>query len=280
MSVIRGILICIVCIHHFSVLGIVIRHDIDDKKYLASSSDFPPLATLYNIGAHGTLIAPQWVITAGHTVFCTGPGDKIKIGERLFEVESRYTHGDYQAHWWSDSYDIALLKLVTPVEGVTPAKLYTGRDELDQDVWFIGEGGTGNGETGQTRSYKDGKVALRKAQNRISSVSKREIEFIFDKGERGLPLEGVSGNGDSGGPAYKKVDNDYYLLGVSSRADSEDIGTYGIKEIYSRVSSYVDWIDRVIAEDSDYIAKHTSQYHFASDELIEILPKVCAKIGF
>lgn len=49
--------------------AIVIRHDVSDENYSAVPSDFPPLATLYNIGVHGTLIHPQWVVTAAHAVF-------------------------------------------------------------------------------------------------------------------------------------------------------------------------------------------------------------------
>jgi hypothetical protein len=40
-------------------------------------------------------------------------------------------------------------------------------------------------------------------------------------------------------------------LGVSSRTDSwlKDVGEYGVKELYTRVSSHVDWIEQVMAAD-------------------------------
>jgi hypothetical protein len=38
--------------------AVVIRHDVDDAKYLADVIDFPALATFYIDGAHGTLIHP------------------------------------------------------------------------------------------------------------------------------------------------------------------------------------------------------------------------------
>lgn len=58
----------------FPAEAIVIRHDKPAENYLAKATDFPPLATFYKIGVHGTLIAPEWVLTAAHTVFCLGEG--------------------------------------------------------------------------------------------------------------------------------------------------------------------------------------------------------------
>lgn len=260
--------------------AIVIRHDVEDKHYRAEVKDFPPLATLYTVGAHGTLIAPQWVLTAGHTIFCADPGARIKIGNQWAEIDSRYTHAKFRKRWWNgDKHDISLLKLKSPVQGIKPAKLYSHTDELNQQVWFIGEGGTGNGNSGQTKTYRDGKLALRKAQNAVSSVSDGDIMFTFEKGNAGLPLEGVSGNGDSGGPAFKIIDGDYYLLGVSSRVGGGSEGKYGVKEIYSRVSYYRQWINQVILEDEEHIANYTSQYHYAEGDIADYLPQVCEKIG-
>lgn len=52
---------------------------------------------------------------------------------------------------------------------------------------------------------------------------------------------GVSGNGDSGGPTFIKEGDDYFLLGASSRADSEDkyVGEYGVEELYTRASTHI-----------------------------------------
>jgi secreted trypsin-like serine protease len=259
--------------------GIVIRHDVADDKYSANIEDFPPLATLYSIGVHGTLIAPQWVVTAGHAVFCMESGDKIKVGYHWVEIEKRYAHADYEL---DEENDIALLKLKQPILAVKPAKLYRKENEKMQNIWFIGSGGSGNGNVGQTISYRENNGKLRKAQNTIYGISKREIFFTFNKGENALPLEGVSGNADSGGPAYKLIDDDYYLYGISSRNDSffKDVGEYGVKEVYTRVSYHADWIDKVIQNDVDFIAKNTTQERFAQDNIKDNLTKACEMIGF
>ncbi len=259
--------------------GIVIRHDVSDDKYNATAEDFPPLATLYSVGAHGTLIAPQWVVTAGHTIFCMQPGDKIKIGYHWAEVEQRYAHAGYAL---DEENDIALLKLKQPMLAIKPAKLYQKSDEETQNIWFIGGGATGNGNVGQTVSYKENNGKLRKAQNTINGTSEREIFFTFNEGDEALPLEGVSGNADSGGPAYKLINDDYYLYGISSRNDSffKEIGEYGVKEVYTRVSYHANWIDKVMQNDLDFIAKNTTQERFAQDNIKENLAKACEVIGY
>jgi hypothetical protein len=62
-----------------SVKAIVTRHDVHPSLYLASVSDFPPLATLYVAGAHGTLIREHWLLTAAHATFCLSTGYPISM---------------------------------------------------------------------------------------------------------------------------------------------------------------------------------------------------------
>ncbi|GAA0858167.1 hypothetical protein GCM10009114_26740 [Aliiglaciecola litoralis] len=259
--------------------AIVIRHDKPAEQYLASKPDFPALATFYNIGVHGTLIAPEWVLTAAHTVFCLNHGQTIQVGDELVEVQARYSYPSYQL---GKQNDLALIKLANPVLSVEPAKLYRQQDERNQVLWFIGSGGTGTGLTGETISYKENKGVLRKAQNKVVAVTKSDLRFVFEPGQHGLELEGVSGNGDSGGPAYLKKEDGYYLLGVSSRVDSwfKDVGEYGVKELYTRVSSHVNWIDQVIAADNNARAKLSSSDGFLQPGMTtENLPGICASIN-
>lgn len=259
--------------------AIVIRHDKPADSYLAVKEDFPPLATFYNIGVHGTLIAPEWVLTAAHTVFCLSDGQIIQVGNEMVEVAARYSYPSYEL---GEENDLALIRLKAPVLSVEPAKLYRSQDERDQEVWFIGSGGTGTGLTGETVSYKDNGGVLRKAKNKVVAVTNSDLRFVFDSGQEGLELEGVSGNGDSGGPAYIKEDDGYYILGVSSRVDSwfKDVGEYGVKELYTRVSTHVDWIDKVMVADEFERAKLSSSDGFLQSGMTpDNLPNICASIS-
>ena len=263
-----------------SATAIVIRHDVEDKKYLANPADFAPLATLYVDGAHGTLIKPDWIVTAAHATFCINSGSFISLNNGHHKVERVFVHKDYHP---GKSHDIALIKLGEPIKGIKPANLYQESDEFGKITWFIGVGGTGNGLTGQTvDNYQNGGV-LRKAHNKIEQAEGPLLKFKFDREDAALPYEGVSGGGDSGGPAFLTIDGTIYLLGISSRVEGEGegIGKYGVVEVYSRVSFFKPWIEKIIT------SEQTLQQQLALPKLArlpaglteQILPEVCADIG-
>lgn len=145
----------------------------------------------------------------------------------------------------------------------------------------IGVGGTGNGLTGQTEDNVANAGVLRKAQNSVEFAQGPLLTFTFDSGDSALPLEGVSGGGDSGGPAYLTLEGIHYLLGISSRVDGGEIGKYGVVEVYSRVSFFTAWIEDITSGDAKL------QQQFALPKLdklpagltVPMLAEVCAEIG-
>ena len=228
---------------------IIRRHDRPDSLYLALGRKYSTLAHLYlpvPTGAadgEGTVIAPRWVLTAAHVATEVKPGHRITAGDETHTVDSIVLHPD-----WSDGpHDIALLRLTQPVRGVRPAQLYRESAELDQLIVVVGYGDMGTGLSGPTGN--DGQI--RGATNRVDEATDFWLKFLFDApdSKRATPLEGISGPGDSGGPAFLDGIECEILVGVgsgqSTRATGGNPGRYGVTEYYTRVSRYVAWIESV-----------------------------------
>lgn len=224
--------------------GIVTRHDRDDASYRALAARYPAALSLKPDGVV-TLIAPHFVLTAAHVAQGTmqrNPhvvvdGTKVDVARVYFPPS------------WSGRgpHDIALLRLAQPITSISPVALYRKKEETGEIVTFVGTGDTGTGKTGP--HTMDG--IMRAATNRVDSSDKEWIFFTFNEGESATELEGVSGPGDSGGPAFIEYDGKLFLAGVSSHSRNGKPGRYGTVEGYTRVSSYADWVDAIISGESE-----------------------------
>ncbi len=241
--------------------AIVIRHDVPDSAYLAQDSALPALVDLAHEG-HGVLVAPQWVLTAAHSTQWH-PVTEVMINGECLKVERVFLHPGYKQlpeglaakdpegaiEFLAGLDDIALIKLAKPVEGVKPVALYRGKDELGKTVVLFGKGATGNGETGQVNGAN--RTRLRSAQNVIAAVEQRALVYTFDSGKAGLPLEGMLGNGDSGGPVLLEADGNWELAGLArGRLSTTASGFYGQQSHQIRISYYVPWIDATMSGNS------------------------------
>lgn len=263
-----------------SAFAIVLRHDVSPEKYDASWNDFPALAQFYIDGAHGVLVAPTWIVTAAHTTFCTNPGSTILVGGKEVIVNRRFTH---PKHTPGVSHDLAMIELAKPVTHVTPARINFQNNEEGEIVTFIGVGGTGTGVEGQTTDNAQNNGYLRKANNRVTQAKGPLLEFVFDRGLNALPLEGISGGGDSGGPAFIKVGSEFIVLGVSSRGEfGSTLGKYGNKEYYTRLSFFKDWINNIMhgSEEKKAEISLPKLQHLMPGLTEENLPQICADIAF
>ncbi len=230
--------------------AIVIRHDRDDARYLTLGERYPAVGSLVPVGdGVVTLIAPGWAITAAHVAEIISPFSHSVLFEGVeYPVEGRFYHPDWKATTGSDGHmdelhvDMALLKLAGPVREVTPVSLYADSDEPGKRITFIGWGDYGNGQSGPEDN--DGK--RRGARNTVSSVDRDWVRFLFDAPPAGDDLEGISGPGDSGGPALYERDGEVFIIGVGSSNDDLGQGlpecTYGTTELYARVSTHRGWI--------------------------------------
>ncbi len=232
------------------------RDDRDEARYVELARDFAPVVGLRRAdgrdghGAEGTLIATHWVLTAAHVARGLGPGDLARIGDRDYRIAERQLHPD----WHGDAdvrADIALVRLAEPVTAVEPASLYRDTDEAGQVLTLVGRGGHGSGLTGPTAEDR----RLRAATNRVERADGALLSFRFDAPADPdvTDLEGVSGPGDSGGPAFLRRDGMLYVVGISSSQDSRPTGRrpgrYGVIEYYPRVSCFAAWIVQTMNRD-------------------------------
>jgi hypothetical protein len=152
----------------------------------------------------------------------------------------------------ASSDDIALLKLKQPVTDVAPVVLYKGDDEMGQIAKIVGKGATGNGATGYG-AHDAHRTELRRAFNKITSAHGRWFCYVFDPVSSALPLEGMTGNGDSGGAVLIQVKDQWLLAGLPSWATAQGdvrtlrMGLYGQSSCNVRISHYVGWIESTMS---------------------------------
>lgn len=236
-------------------IGIVVRHDVEAAEFerLAGEYAAPLVGIRYRdatgtVVAEGTLIADSWVLTAAHVVTAMTPGAKVKYRGAEYEVSEVHVHPGWTGEF-ENLHDIALLALRAPVVDSAPARISRGTEEAGHEIVVIGRGMSGTGLTGPV--VDDG--VLRAATNSLSEVGERHLSFSFDApdSDSASPLEGISGPGDSGGPALMREGDAIVVLGVSSAQDDAPTGgragRYGVLEYYSRVSAFATWIDEVMA---------------------------------
>lgn len=223
---------------------IVRRHDRPDSDYLELGARFPAVAKLGGRMGDGTLIRPQWILTAAHVAdgMLRRDAPSVVIEGVSYEARDIYLHPSWRQ---MGPHDIALLRLDRPVEGVAPMLLYRGSGEEGEVATLVGHGMNGEGLTGP-----DGEDGLRRgATNRVERADERHLLFVFDEGDAGTRLEGIPAGGDSGGPALLVVDGEYQIAGVSSMGEPGRNGpaTYGARDYFGRVSTHLGWVDGVLA---------------------------------
>ncbi|XP_056132466.1 proproteinase E-like isoform X2 [Lampris incognitus] len=205
----------------------------------------------------GTLIAPNWVMTAGHCIgsrtyrVVLGEYDftKQENSEEIKSVERIIVHPSWNDNCVSCGNDIALIKLATPAtlnDKVQPSCLPESGDVVvHNDSCYI---------TGWGRLYNGGPIASKLQQAHLPVVGHSTCSSSDWWGSMIKSSMVCAGgdirsgcHGDSGGPLNCKGSNGrWFVQGVASFVSSQGCNTIRRPTVFTRTSSFTEWISDIM----------------------------------
>lgn len=241
----------------------IIRGDVPDSEYVNFALDPMFDATGWLAGytdagkflaGSAVLIAPQWVLTAGHVIddgwttmgFSLTPAIfDTSIPQNLIMADSWFATPDYGAdHIHGFGSDLALVHLTQPVEGIAPVVRATVPSQVGDLIYATGYGQ--HGTAGNGPGVFDG---VERAGTNVIIHDPLDLSFMyyaFDQPSFSstTPLEIQGSPNDSGG-AWFNVHGE--LIGINSFVDNAfDTYSYTSTTAATKVWMYNDWIDSYV----------------------------------
>lgn len=183
------------------------------------------------------VIDPYYVVTAAHVVF-NAITHTVIYDSKPYPCAVVAIHSEFDPKTFGKN-DIAIIRLHKPITLDFYPELYKNRDEKDKICSIAGFGFTGSMSTGY--SIKNFDYKKRAGSNIVSSIDNNLL--ICSSIDRKTSLEFLIAPGDSGGGLF--INNK--LAGINSCVfgnDGESNSDYGDTSGHTRVSDYVDWIEK------------------------------------
>ncbi len=253
-----------------------------DHLALAAQSQYDPVGVVKRLNnqsqlvvdSSGILIAPDWVLTAAHTIPSGNPQptDTWTFGSEVRHIDQAIRHPSYGGDI-ANGFDLALHKLDAPITSITPASLYTGSAAslVGQTLTYVGFGRTGTGSTGDTQPAGAKRAGLNEADQAGYTLNPGPSQTVYssniifadmDDPPGGIPygnplgssmpinLEYLIALGDSGGGLFVEDNGEFFLAGVHSvLIDFDPTGTIGYGDVMgsTTIAAALTWINNTIA---------------------------------